>query len=111
MLKATPLPGMDPMTGMPIEESSVQVDPLVDNHAIEAEICRGWAVSEQGRMAKLENPNGYKNVLLHLQGHINALQQLAMQQAQTQPNESGEGNGNESGPVGQTARQQAESTV
>lgn len=111
LLKSAPVPSVDPMTGMPIEEPSVVVDPLVDNHAIEAEICRGWAVSEQGRMAKLENPNGYKNVLLHLQGHINALQQLAMQQAQTQPNESGEKDGNEPGPIGETARQQAESTV
>ena len=49
---------------------------MVDNHQIEAEICRNWLVGEKGRQAKTDNPEGYKNILLHLQAHMMMLQQL-----------------------------------
>ena len=58
---------------MPPELPSVKIDVLVDNHQIEAEICKIWAVSDAGRLAKLENESGYKNVLLHMQMHLQAL--------------------------------------
>lgn len=58
----------------PQEVPTVQVDPLVDNHAIHIEICKAWAVSESGRLAKRENPDGYKNVLLHAQMHMQYMQ-------------------------------------
>lgn len=72
------LPGMpieDPMSGqmMPGEEQelpSVEVEQFVDNHVIQAEICRAWLVSDAGRLAKMENPAGYRNVMLHLLEHI-----------------------------------------
>jgi len=51
------------------QEPSVEVDPIFDNHAIQFEICRKWIISETGRLAKTENPNGYTNVLLHAQMH------------------------------------------
>jgi len=51
------------------QEPSVEVDPIFDNHAIQFEICRKWIISEAGRLAKTENPNGYTNVLLHAQMH------------------------------------------
>ena len=35
---------------------SVQADSDVDNHTIEADICRRWLVSDAGRLCKLENP-------------------------------------------------------
>ncbi len=81
----------------PEELPSVEVDPLVDNHAIEADICRGWMISDAGRLCKLENPDGYKNVLLHFKQHMQILAQQQMQQAamqasqdpnQQQPNKS-----------------------
>jgi len=59
--------------GMGGETSSVQVEQLVDNHQIEADICRRWLVSEAGRLAKTENPDGYKNVLLHMKQHMDTL--------------------------------------
>jgi len=69
--------GMEPQ---PIEEPSVEVDPIMDNHAIEFEVCRKWAVSEEGQLAKIENQAGYKNVLLHAMMH----KQLMMQQMITE---------------------------
>lgn len=58
------------------EAPSIQPEFDVDNHKIEAEICRDWLVSETGRQCKTENEQGYKNVLLHLQIHMQMLQQL-----------------------------------
>jgi len=63
----------------PEEVPSVEIDPDVDNHEIEADICRGWLISEAGRLAKKENPEGYKNVLLHMKMHIQIIQQRAME--------------------------------
>jgi hypothetical protein len=51
------------------EFPSVEVDPDVDNHQIEADICRRWLISEAGRLCKMDNPKGYKNVLLHFKMH------------------------------------------
>ena len=64
----------------PTELPSIEVDPEVDNHTIEAEICRGWLVSEAGRLCKIENPPGYKNVLLHMRQHKQIEMQQMMQQ-------------------------------
>ena len=78
---------VEAMTGappIPIEFPSVEVDSDVDNHAIESSICRSWLISEAGRLAKIENPNGYKNVLLHMKSHIMITQeQMQAQSAQT----------------------------
>ena len=58
------------MTGMPPPPPqrlpSVEPDMDVDNHQLEADICRRWLVSDAGRLCKLENPAGYENVLLHM---------------------------------------------
>ena len=62
------------------EFPSVEVDPDVDNHKIESEICRGWLVSDAGRLAKIENTLGYKNVLLHMKMHIEIMQAKMMQE-------------------------------
>lgn len=66
------MPTMDPMTGQPTlqEVPSVEVDPDVDDHEIEADICRRYLVSEGGRLLKIENPLGYRNVLLHMKAHM-----------------------------------------
>lgn len=71
------------------EFPSVEVEPEVDNHVIQFEICKGWLVSEAGRLAKTENPAGYKNVLLH------ALQHLGYIQAQVPQGEAMGGEGAE----------------
>lgn len=64
----------------PVEESSVPIDQDVDNHQIEASICKSWLISPAGRLAKRENENGYKNVLLHMKAHL----AIVAQQLQTQ---------------------------
>lgn len=64
----------------PQEFPSVEIDPDLDNHQIEAEVCRHWLVSDAGRLAKTENPAGYKNVLLHMRAHMMIIQQALMQQ-------------------------------
>jgi hypothetical protein len=68
----------------PVEVPSVEADMDVDNHELEADICRRWLVSEVGRLAKLENPMGYKNVLLHMKMHLDITFQKQMEEAQAQ---------------------------
>ena len=79
-----PLPQMNPMTGMEEEVTSVMPEYEVDNHAIEAELCRDWLVGEMGRQCKVDNPSGYKNVLLHLKVHNQMIQQKQMEEMMSQ---------------------------
>lgn len=72
--------GMQPPP--PIELPSIEVDMDLDNHALEADICRRWLIGDAGRLCKLDNPPGYKNVLLHMKMHKQALQQQQMQMQQ-----------------------------
>jgi predicted RNA-binding Zn-ribbon protein involved in translation (DUF1610 family) len=95
--------GMDGM-GQPLPEQeipSVEVDPDVDNHAIEFEICRNWLVSEAGRLAKIDNLSGYKNVLLHMKMHKEAMiaQSAAMQPPPTNGNAAPNNGGEDGGPT------------
>ena len=66
----------------PLDEQtpSVPVDPMVDKHPIESEICYAWLVSDAGRLNKIENPEGYQNVVLHKQQHDMIIQQQMMTQ-------------------------------
>jgi hypothetical protein len=68
----------------PIRLPSIQADMDVDNHPLEADICRRWLVSSAGRLAKLENPAGYENVLLHMKMHKDMDMQMQMQQQMAQ---------------------------
>lgn len=71
--------------------SSIPVDIILDNHKVEAEICRNWLVGDAGRLAKVENPDGYANVLLHFQEHTTEynkqVQMMQMSQASQNPQE------------------------
>lgn len=78
--------GVDEL-GQPIEEEipSVEIDPDVDNDEIQYETIRIWAVSSVGRQAKEDNPNGYRNVLLHGKMHkMNMMAKMMEQTMQTQ---------------------------
>lgn len=103
LVNSQPIPSeqLDPMTGqmMPIMTPSVPVDPEVDNHQIEFQICRTWAVSDAGRLAKQENPMGYQNVLLHMKEHLMILTQ------QMAPAMNGGPGGEKPQPVGQTTEE------
>jgi hypothetical protein len=89
MLQAASM-GQDPSGLPPIEHPSVEIDFDLDNHQLEADICRTYLVSPAGRLLKQENPEGYKNVLLHMKFHVEAgkqkMMQDAMAQAQMNPN-------------------------
>jgi len=67
----------------PMEMPSVEVNPEIDNHIIEFEICRKWLISEEGQIAKIENEAGYRNVLLHALQHKQFMMQSMI------PNETG----------------------
>lgn len=65
------------------EAPSVDIEPIIDNNEIHADICRKWLVSSAGRLARVENPLGYRNVMLHMQRHLNVVQaMMAMNAAQ-----------------------------
>ncbi len=68
----------------PVEQPSVPIEPDIDDHEIAAKIDRAWLVSEAGRLAKIEKPAGYKNVLLRLQAHMMEIQKMQMAIAQAQ---------------------------
>ena len=69
-----PQPGMPPMPPPQPELPTVEIDPVFDNNQIHFEICRKWIISEVGRQAKIDNPEGYQNVLLHGKAHHDAMQ-------------------------------------
>jgi len=85
-------PMIDPMSGMPMEQEierpSVEIEPDVDNNPVQADICKAWLISDAGRLAKQENPAGYKNVLLHMKMHLEA-EMMKMQQQMGPPPELG----------------------
>ena len=91
--------GLDPETGMegpPEMLSTIQVDPDVDNHIIEAEICGSWLKSDVGQDAKESNPGGYANVLSHKKEHDFFVAQAEMAEAMRAEEQAGKeekGNG------------------
>jgi hypothetical protein len=77
MMQQAMMMGMPPPP--PVEVPSIEADFDVDNHPLEADICRRWLVSDAGRLCKVENPAGYKNVLLHMKMHKDIDMQMQMQ--------------------------------
>jgi hypothetical protein len=53
--------------------SSVPVDELLDDHAVEFEECKRWANSEAGQAARMTNPAGFANVRAHAEAHLRAM--------------------------------------
>ena len=74
LLKGRPLPnpavrqaqqmGQDPGK-VPPEISSVPVNAVYDNHAVEFQEVADWWNSKEGSKQKIKNPNGVRNVELH----------------------------------------------
>lgn len=56
---------------------SIPVGPL-DFHDVELGECKRWASSEEGRLCRLNNPQGFLNVELHAQMHEQSIAQAAM---------------------------------
>lgn len=83
LLQSGPIPGP-----MGQEFPSIQPDQDLDNHQVEAEICRDWLMSETGRESKVKNPQGTKNIFLHFKMHVMFMRMMAppMQQEPENPN-------------------------
>jgi len=81
LLNSQPIPTGNPQNPF---VDSVGVDQIFDNHGVDFEIIRKWVISEDGRQAKIDNPQGYKNVVLHGIAHKQAMMQQMMQQAAMQ---------------------------
>ncbi len=94
---------VDPAMMQPQRVPSVQIDFDVDNHALEADVCRRWLVGPAGRLCKMENPAGYENVLLHMKMHKDADMQMQMQQMQMQMQAQGQMMGPSNSPAGPQA--------
>lgn len=62
----------------PLEEgqSSVPIEPLMDNHYVHKETIRGYLVSDEGVRQKEINKEGYENIIAHYLEHENAEAQL-----------------------------------
>jgi len=102
-------PGMDPMTGQEMPGvPSVPIEPDVDNHEVHILICKNWLTSEAGRFAKIDNPAGYMNVLLHMKEHVAYEQMMQMQQMQM---EAALGGGDKPGEKGQSGKPQNDKTM
>lgn len=80
LLNSAPQVGMDPMSGQPINHPSVEIDPTIDQFDVGYDIVRNFLVSEAGRQAKIDNPQGYENVLLYCKGLFQQIQQNMMNQ-------------------------------
>lgn len=72
------------LQNQPTEQPSVPIDSELDNNEVEADICRRFLISEPGRLAKIQNPPGYLNVLLHYKAHREAIEEQMMQQQMQQ---------------------------
>ncbi len=57
--------------------STIPVDELLDDHAVELEECRRWASSDAGQLARMQNPAGFANVRAHAAEHAAALARAA----------------------------------
>ena len=77
-----------PQLTQKLTKSSVEVDPICDNHQVEAEECLRWINSRTGQKAKYSSDEqiklGYQNVRLHLLEHQAVMKQQAAQAAQAQ---------------------------
>jgi hypothetical protein len=63
---------------------AIMPDQMLDNHELEAGVCRNWLVSLEGQDSKLSNPQGYQLVYQHFIAHNQIVQQKMMEQQQQQ---------------------------
>jgi len=103
MLQAEPTPmGINPMTGQEQFQSSVPIDPEVDKHEIEQEICLSWLKSDVGLEMKESNPAAWMNVRAHYMEH-NAIIQQQIQAQMEQQMQMGAPPGGGGGEIGNVA--------
>jgi hypothetical protein len=61
--------------------SSIPIDPEIEDNATEGAVGKDWLNSEEGQKAKRENPMGFLNVKIHTLAHLQAADQQGQQQA------------------------------
>jgi hypothetical protein len=102
LLQAEPSPtGQPGIDGQERFQSTVPVDALTDDHAVEIPVCLSWLNSDVGVDTKKNNPGAWYNVRSHYLEHIMAQGQqqmmMAMMQPQPQPQPGEENLGGKSG--------------
>lgn len=60
--------------------ASIPTDPMLDNSQVHVEVMRAFASSDAGQYVKDNNPEGWQNFMLHLQEHVNYMQQQQMEE-------------------------------
>ena len=77
-----PMPGaINPQTMQPMQPTStITPDMLYDDQAVEFQTVKDWVNSEDGRTAKMTNPEGFMNVWLHGKEHQDMMKQQQMEQ-------------------------------
>jgi hypothetical protein len=69
----------------PMVKSSVEVDPIFDDHQVEFQECKDWLNSDEGQKAKVNEPDWFMNVRLHALEHFKFVQQALATAAAIQP--------------------------
>jgi hypothetical protein len=64
---------MGPISATGEVVSPVQVDPIIDDHAVEAQICKSFLQSKEGQGLKLNQPKVYALILAHHNEHVQAM--------------------------------------
>jgi len=77
---------------------TIPVDTELDDHDIHGQTIRDWLISDTGIDARVNNPEGWNNVYIHMQAHAMIKQQQMMQQqmaaeAQAAAGQKTKGNG------------------
>jgi hypothetical protein len=70
-----PQPVLDPLSGqmLPPQTSTVQVDPVLDDHEAHIRASKEWAASDEGQTARVSNPALFLDLQLHVKEHMMAL--------------------------------------
>lgn len=78
------LGGLNPDVKMePVFDSTVPIEPDLDDDAIHIATCRAFLVSIEGQDLKRTNPGGYFNVFTHMKAHMENLSKKTMQMGET----------------------------
>jgi len=64
---------MGPISATGEVVSPVKVDPIVDDHAVEAQICKAFLQGREGQDLKLNSPKVYSLILAHHNEHVQAM--------------------------------------
>jgi len=66
-------------------EGVVTIEPQVDDDAVHVEVAKAWLCSMKGQETKKINPEGYQNIIGHVEQHQQALQAKVMAQFEGSP--------------------------